>query len=592
MICAKGYLTYKHRLLLLIFVACTLLSIIVRLLYYPIESALPIAMQDRLEYLLFIPLGAFLVVFVRLTLGIRLLGPFRSILIAIAFQVTGILLGLVFMTVVTMFIVMIRPFLKKIRLPYFGRTSFILSAVACIVVAVVFCAAFLEIDSLRRVMYFPIVVLSLIGEGVSRTVTKEGWLPALWRSFTTILVAIVITGLANIPGFSQILITFPELLLLQIAGIVFISEYLDLRLLDRPKTTDEEEAVESQLSPRPVNFTSSPLKIAVVRNRKNKGIIRKLGRPCPEINGRGTVQRVMDALRSAGHTVKAFEADMTMLSKLKNFLQLDKETDELGGIVFNMSYGIQGDARYCHTPSMLEIAGIPYVAANPLGHALSLDKVTAKILMQAAGVPTPAFVVLESPEDSLGNLRFPLIVKPRHESTSYGLYLVNDAQETRDAAAEVLQKFRQSVLVEEYITGREVTIGLLGNDPVEFLPPVELQFPGKRIHVLTWNDKYHKSTDEPRKICPANISTQLKSSMEQIALRTYQTCFCRDYARIDFRVDEQGNPFVLEINSLTSLGKGGAYVYSALEAGYTFNSLICRILEVAMERIHKNGYFV
>ena len=149
------------------------------------------------------------------------------------------------------------------------------------------------------------------------------------------------------------------------------------------------------------------------------------------------------------------------------------------GLVFNMAYGIQGECRYTHVPAMLEMAGVPYTGSCPLGHALALDKVIAKIQMQAAGIPTPAFKVMGRPDDDVSGLRFPLVVKPRHESTSYGLQLVDDQCQLGDAVAAIVAQYRQDALVEEYIDGREVCIGLLGNGEVECLPAVELDFGGR-----------------------------------------------------------------------------------------------------------------
>jgi hypothetical protein len=188
-------------------------------------------MNTRLQYVLFVPLGAVLVVFCRLTLGIRILGPFRSILIAVAFQITGIVLGLIFLTIVIAVIVVVRPLLKAIRLPYYARVSVIMSAVCAIMTFTILMGTWLETDVLRRTAYFPIVVLCLMGEGFSRTLTKEGTRAAMWRGAMTTLLAVLITLLTAIPGLRQFMMRFPELLIVQLGCIVLISEYLDLRLL-------------------------------------------------------------------------------------------------------------------------------------------------------------------------------------------------------------------------------------------------------------------------------------------------------------------------------------------------------------------------
>jgi len=326
------------------------------------------------------------------------------------------------------------------------------------------------------------------------------------------------------------------------------------------------------------------MKIAVVRNRNKDGIVNGFGHFCPETYGRRSVQRVIDALRANGHTVACIEGDKELIARLEEFMPPDPETGQASGMVFNMSYGIQGESRYTHVPGMLEMAGIPYTGSSPLGHALSLDKVIAKGLMRDAGVPTPSFCVMSRPDDDIDGLQFPLIVKPRRESTSYGLRWVRNQKELEGAVLAILTQYQQEALVEEYVDGREVCIGLLGNDTIEFLPPVELDFDGRELHTLTWEDKYHKSFDEPTKICPAALSEDLTTRLRELSLATFRACHCKDYARVDIRIDQSGNPFVLEINSMASLGTGGAFVLAAKNAGYSFESLVCRIVDITHRR--------
>jgi hypothetical protein len=195
-------------------------------------SALPAAILHNAWHILFVPLGAVLVVFCRLTLGIRVLGPFRSILLAVAFQVTGILAGLVFLMVIIGIVLLVRPLLRLFRMPYFGRISVILSVVAAVMVLGLLASAWLENGSLRYAASLPIVVLCLMGEGLAKTLAREGWRSALWRGAMTALLAVVITLLTQIPGFRNLLLHYPELLILQVGCIVFIAKFLNVRLLE------------------------------------------------------------------------------------------------------------------------------------------------------------------------------------------------------------------------------------------------------------------------------------------------------------------------------------------------------------------------
>ncbi len=326
------------------------------------------------------------------------------------------------------------------------------------------------------------------------------------------------------------------------------------------------------------------MRIAVVRNRQNEGILYRFGQACPETCGRRSVQRVLDSLRACGHTAKPIEGDKSLLRSLAKFFVAEDPNDPPGELVFNMAYGIQGQARYAHVPAMLEMAGVPYTGACPLGQAVSLDKVVAKILMEAAGVPTPAFCVMRSADSLPENLQFPLVVKPCHESTSYGLRLVRDPAQLAEAVRLIVEHYQQDALVEEFIEGRELCVSLLGNEDVQVLPVVELDFAGRDLQTMTWEDKYHKRQDEPQKLCPAPIDDDLVATLETMARASFKACYCRDYARLDIRLDAENRPFVLEINSMASLGGGGSYVMSAKQAGYDFDSLIGHIVDVAHKR--------
>src|ERR1035437_9104335 len=179
------------------------------------------------------------------------------------------------------------------------------------------------------------------------------------------------------------------------------------------------------------------MKVAVVRNRSRDGVINLFGQPCPEVYGKKAVQMTIDALREAGHTVAVLEGDKTLFAKLEEFMPPDAD-GRPAGMVFNMAYGVQGKSRYTHVPALLEMAGVPYTGGDPLGHAIALDKVVTKIQIRDPGVPTPNYKVVTADEMHNTGLRFPLGVKPRHESTSYGLRLVETPAELQEAVLAVV----------------------------------------------------------------------------------------------------------------------------------------------------------
>jgi D-alanine-D-alanine ligase len=325
------------------------------------------------------------------------------------------------------------------------------------------------------------------------------------------------------------------------------------------------------------------MKVAVVQNRACTGVINTFGQPCPEKYGQTAVQDAVDALEGSGHEVILCEGDTTLLATLERFMPPD-EQGRPSGMVFNMAYGIQGACRYTHVPAMLEMAGVPYTGSSPLGHALALDKVITKNLLRVAGIPTPTYAVMRCGTDSPGAVRFPVVVKPRHESTSFGLHLAHNRAELAAAVDAIVQRYEQPALVEEYIDGRDVCVAILGNDELEYLPIVEHEFGNREIRLVTWADKMHKAAAEPEIICPADLEGTLAATLRAIAGATFRACCCQDYARVDLRVDARGIPHVLEINSMASLGRNGSFVRAARMSGYSIAALVNHILDIAHQR--------
>lgn len=257
---------------------------------------------------------------------------------------------------------------------------------------------------------------------------------------------------------------------------------------------------------------------------------------------------------------------------------------ERPGLAFNLSYGIQGQARYTHVPSILEMMGVPYLASGPLAHSIALDKVITKMVLVQHGIPTPAFAVLERRDAPAPDLPYPVIVKPKHEAVSFGIRVCHDEEELREAAGLIFEMFGQAVLVEQFVEGREVNVGLLGNRPPDALPPVELSFGSTGPTVYSYEDKTGKSGRQIELVCPAPIGPELTAQAQEIARRAFLAVGCSDCARVDMRLDEDGNLYVLEINSLPSLGPRGSYVRAAREAGLDFAALVNRMVEVASAR--------
>ncbi len=325
------------------------------------------------------------------------------------------------------------------------------------------------------------------------------------------------------------------------------------------------------------------MKIAIVYNRDSKNVINLFGIPNREKIGLKTIKRIADGLKKGKHTVEAFEGDKDLIDKLEEFMPRVL-AGERPGMVFNISYGIQGRARYTHVPGMLEMAGIPYVGSGPLAHSLALDKVVAKMIFRQQDIPTPDFAVLDAPGFDLPDLPFPMIVKPKNEALSFGLRIVNNEQELREGADFIFEQFQQPTLVEQYIDGREINVGIIGNNPPETLPVAELIFGEGGPPIYTIDDKRRRSDREIDYLCPAPITEKQAEAARDIALRAFRALGCNDCARVDMRLDKKGRLYVLELNSLPSLGEHGSYTIAAAKIGLDFTALVNRLVDVAAAR--------
>ncbi len=299
--------------------------------------------------------------------------------------------------------------------------------------------------------------------------------------------------------------------------------------------------------------------------------------------GRHIIKNIADGLKEGGHQVTSLEGDKDLVARLEEFMPRVLK-GERPGLVFNISYGIQGQARYTHVPSILEMVGVPYVGSGPLAHSLALDKVVTKMIFRQHGLPTPDFAVLDSPDFPMPDLPFPLIVKPRNEAVSFGLKVVHDEAELREAVAVIHGTFQPSVLVERYIEGREINVGLLGNNPPEALPPVLLHFGEGGPDIYTYEDKMGKSGRQVTLECPAPIGADLTRIAKELAVKAFTSLGCYDCARVDMRLDAEDNLHLLEVNSLPSLGPRGSYVFAAAAVGLDYPALVNRLVETASAR--------
>jgi D-alanine-D-alanine ligase len=322
-----------------------------------------------------------------------------------------------------------------------------------------------------------------------------------------------------------------------------------------------------------------------------------------DLDSEETIQAMTGALETCGHQVTFLEGNMTLVDRLSTIKP---------DICFNICEGHLGDGREAQVPAILEMMRIPYTGSQVLTLALALDKPMTKRVLTYHALPTPPFQVFERLDEPLDpEMRFPLFVKPSREGTGMGVSaesIVYDEDQMRAQLHRIFERYRQPVLVERFIDGREVTVGIIGNltTPVawripgnedapriikglHFFPPLEVDmaaYPAEEAGIYTSRIKVEMAHDFHYR-CPAPLPDDLIEELNWLAAATFRVTGCLDVARVDFRLDAgDGNkPYILEVNPLPGLNPG--YSDLCIEAaadGWQYEELIGEILNQAAER--------
>jgi D-alanine-D-alanine ligase len=336
-----------------------------------------------------------------------------------------------------------------------------------------------------------------------------------------------------------------------------------------------------------------PSRRARPRSRTRVGLIFNLRAPTPEPNSVDertaeydspeTVQAIHKAIASYGHEVIELEATPE-LSALLPASGID--------VAFNIAEGIEGRARESQVPALLELLGIPYTGSDPTAIALSLDKGLAKRIVQQVGLLTPAFVLMATGKERLPrNWTFPAIVKPVAEGSSRGVTrssVVEDEKTLRALVAAQSSHYRQAMLVEAYLPGREFTLGVLGERRPRVLPPLEVRFTDEsnRHPVYGFDNKFYSHGVELQ--VPAQVDPALGKELQRVARAVFIALSCRDVARIDVRLDAEGRVHFIECNPLPGLAPGFSDLCLIANAcGMEYRTLIGEILASALRRMRE-----
>jgi len=268
-----------------------------------------------------------------------------------------------------------------------------------------------------------------------------------------------------------------------------------------------------------------------------------------------TGQAVLKALQELGHEAIALDLEDSICEKLRQ-IKPDKVFIALHG-----PYGEDGRIQ-----GLLDILGIPYVGSGVLGSALAMDKDTTKKILRFHNIPTPDWIAVRYGEKPVWD-RFPAVVKPSDQGSSVGLFVVNN-QEELEKALEELWKITKKAIVEEFIEGREITVGILKQ---QTLPPIEIK-PKKGIY--DYESKYTKGMSEYEFL----EEEELVKELENLAIKAHNALELKDMSRVDFRVDKSGRPFVLEINTIPGMTELSLFPMACRKKGIDFKLMISMLI--------------
>jgi D-alanine-D-alanine ligase len=299
-----------------------------------------------------------------------------------------------------------------------------------------------------------------------------------------------------------------------------------------------------------------------------------------EFDSAATITAIDQTLQSLGYKTERIGHGVALSKRLARGDHWD--------LVFNISEGLYGRSREAQVPALLEMYQVPYTFSDPLVCAVTLDKAVAKRLVRDAGLRTPAFAVVATPSDlKTVDLPFPLFAKPVAEGTGKGVDTysrIDSREQLLKVCRRLLKQFRQPVLVEEYLPGREFTTALLGTgDKARVLGTMEFTIsqdaPAKdySFEVKELCEQYVRYFPMPR--------GRLRRQVEDLALQAYRALECRDTGRVDVRLDRQDRPAFMEVNPLPGLHPQHSDLpMIATQEGVTYADLIRQIVDSALIR--------
>lgn len=300
-----------------------------------------------------------------------------------------------------------------------------------------------------------------------------------------------------------------------------------------------------------------------------------------EFDSEETIQILEQTIQSLGHEVDRIGNGRTLCKRLVDGSRWD--------IVFNVAEGLDGRNREAQVPCLLEMFSIPYTFSDPLVCAVTLDKAMAKRLVSGAGLNTPRFHIIEDEKDLASvNLAYPLFVKPVAEGTGKGVdskSKVNSFSKLKKVSLDLLKAFKQPVLVEEYLPGKEFTTGILGTGKeARVLGTIEVRVK-EGAPAGDYSYKVKELCEQFVEYLPMEKG-KLRQDVEELALASYRVLECRDAGRVDIRLDANNRPSFMEVNPLPGLHPTHSDLpMIASQEGMSYKELIGSIINSAVKRI-------
>ncbi len=321
------------------------------------------------------------------------------------------------------------------------------------------------------------------------------------------------------------------------------------------------------------------------------------GKPTPDdpnsdytfAEDRTEIEAIKNALKQGGFGAKTMGLRRINAKVIAQIEEINPD------VIFNLCESLYDESRYeMYTAGLFELLKIPYTGSPPFSLGLALNKRKSKQILRAAGLPVPSSVLAISGQPfSLYDLEAPYIIKPVREDASYGISsksVVKTKEEVEERVKFIHENYQQPALIEEFIPGRELNISITGSAEPRVLAIGEIDFskmPKGEPNIVSYQAKWDKKSplfDATEPVYPAKVEEEIKAKIERSAIKAYSEIGCRDYARIDMRLKDDGKFYILEVNANPDISPESGFYKATKVAGISYDQWICEIINNALKR--------